>query len=196
MSTPASEVRPTKAAPLIEKVKLTDGREVEFAGKRKILKETLIDKEAGTITLRVDFRNGETRSYSINPDLFFDFAAHGATQKYGDETAGEDDLDDAILAMDDLHARLEKGEWNVARQSGGFAGTSVLLKALVEYSRREGETENDAVARVKTYLSTKTQAEKVALRNSSKLKPIVDRLESEKIAKNSKVDTDALLAQI
>ena len=56
-------------------VELTDGRKVSFAGKRKLLKETLIDEskiaydaeagmmqiENGAISVRMDFRNGQTR---------------------------------------------------------------------------------------------------------------------------------------
>ncbi|MGH9438463.1 MAG: hypothetical protein ACRD22_11355, partial [Terriglobia bacterium] len=75
------------------------------------------------------------------------------------------------------------------REAGGMAGTSVLLKAMVEFAQGR-----KTIEQVKEYLSTKTQAEKLALRNSPKLKPIVERLEAEKVAKGAKIDTDALLA--
>jgi len=176
---------PTK---IVETVKFPDGRSVDFVGKRKMLKETLIGDD-GSVAIRIDFRNGETRTFGLNPDLLLRFAGHGAEQKYGDETAGVDDIDDMVLAVDELHARLEKGEWSTKREGGGFAGTSVLLRALVEFSGRSAE-------QVKEFLSGKSQAEKLALRGSAQLKPIVDRLEAEKLSKGSKVNTDDLLASL
>ena len=41
----------------------------------------------------------------------------------------------------------------------------------------------------------KTQQEKLALRNSAKLKPIVEKLEAAKLSKTANVDTDALLRE-
>ena len=70
-----------------------------------------------------------------------------------------------------------------------MAGTSVLVRALVEHT---GKT----VEAIKAFLANKSQAEKVALRNNPKVKPIVDRIESEKAAKKSSVDTDALLDEL
>jgi hypothetical protein len=167
-------------------VHMTDGRHVEFVGKRKMLKETHI--EGNHVSVRLDFRNGETRTFPIPHDLLLRFAGHGAEQKLGDETAGVEDPDDMVLAIDDLIARLHRGEWSVKREGGsGAAGTSILLRALMEFSGRNAD-------QVKEFLSGKSQAEKMALRNSSKLKPIVERLEAEKVAKGSKVNTDELLA--
>lgn len=169
----------------VQSVTMTDGRNVEFVGKRKMLKESF--PEEGKV--RLDFRNGETRTFEIPAELKAKFATHGAEQKLGDETAGVDDVEDMILAVDDLMARLSKGEWSVKREGGGFSGTSVLVKALVEFSGR-------TVEQVKEFLAGKSQAEKLALRNSPKLKPIVERLEAEKAAKGAKVDTDQLLAAL
>jgi len=172
---------------IVETVTLSDGRKVEFAGKRKMLKETLI--EGGNVGIRIDFRNGETRTYWSPQELRDRFTGHGMEQKYGDECAGVDDVDDMVLAVDDLDGRIQRTEWTVKREGGGFGGTSVLLRALVEFSGRTAE-------QVKEFLTGKSQAEKLALRNSPKLKPIVDRLESEKAAKGAKVDTEALLADL
>lgn len=186
--TTAEAVKPTKATPEVEKVTMLDGtgRVVEFSGKRKMLKESLFpDNELPVVQL--DFRNGEVRKFQIPSELLYKFAAHGAEQKLGDETAGETDVDDMVLAVDDLIERLKKGEWSIKREGGGMSGTSVLLKALMEKS---GKT----IDQVKVFLKTKSPAEKIALRNSPQLKPIVDRLEQEKLAKVAKVDTGALLA--
>lgn len=174
--------------PQIETVKMTDGRVIDFAGKRKLLKESLVTPE-GKVQVRLDFRNGETRLFTIPDAMSAKFAAHGAEQKLGDEIAGLDDVGDCVLAVDELIDRLYNGEWGVKREANGMAGTSTLLRALVEHT---GKT----VEQIKTFLAGKTQAEKVALRNNPKIKPIVQRIEDEKAAKKTNVDTDALLGEL
>ena len=148
-------------------VTMTDGRVVGFGKKQRLLKESTIGED-GSVSVRLDFVNGETRNFAVPASLFARFAAHGAEQKLGDAIAGETDIADAVLSVDDLITRLNAGEWNIARASGGFSGTSILA-----------------------------QAEKLALRRSAKIKPIIDRLEADK-AKTSKssVDTDALLGEL
>lgn len=172
-------------------VTMTDGRTVEFGKRQKLVKSDEVS-DAGDVTIRLDFVNGETRSFSLptSSPLFSRFAAHGASQKLGDAIAGETDIDDAVLAVDELITRLTNGEWAVRREAGAMAGTSILIRALVEASGK-------SVEEIKAYLSNKTQAEKLALRRSAKIKPIVERLEAEK-ASNSKtaVDTDALLGEL
>ncbi|MDX2059959.1 MAG: hypothetical protein SFV24_19270 [Gemmatimonadales bacterium] len=177
----------TSKAREVEVVTLADGRKVEFVGKRKLIKESI--EVDGSPAVRLDFRNGETRTFVIGADLLTRFAQHGAEQKLGDETAGIDDVDDQVLAVDELIERLNRGEWSQKREGSGVAGTSVLLRALMEHSGRTKE-------QVQEFLKPKTQAEKLALRNSAKIKPIVERLEAEKASKAAKVDTDALLASL
>ena len=174
--------------PQIETVTMTDGRIVDFAGKRKLLKESLVTPE-GKVQVRLDFRNGETRLFTIPDALASKFAAHGAEQKLGDEIAGLDDVGDCVLAVDELIDRLYNGEWGVKREANGMAGTSTLLRALVEHTGKTAE-------QIKTFLAGKTQAEKVALRNNPKIKPIVQSIEDEKAAKKTNVDTDALLGEL
>jgi len=174
--------------PQIETVTMTDGRIVDFAGKRKLLKESQVTPE-GKVQVRLDFRNGETRLFTIPDSLSAKFAAHGAEQKLGDEIAGLEDVGDCVLAVDELIDRLYNGEWGVKREASGMAGTSTLLRALVEHT---GKT----VEQIKAFLAGKTQAEKVALRNNPKIKPIVQRIEDEKAAKKTNVDTDALLGEL
>lgn len=178
----------SKVETAVETVTMQDGRLVDFAGKRKLLKESLESAE-GKVQVRLDFRNGETRLFTLPDNMLAKFAAHGAEQKLGDEIAGLADVDDCVIAIDELIDRLYNGEWGVKRESNGMAGTSVLVRALVE---RTGKT----VEQIKTFLSGKTQAEKVALRNNPKVKPIVERIEAEKASKGSKVDTDALLGEL
>lgn len=181
-----TEVMKKEAA--VETVTMADGRVVEFAGKRKLLKESLQDAD-GNVQVRLDFRNGETRLFTIPSSMLAKFAAHGAEQKLGDEIAGLNDVDDCVIAVDELIDRLYNGDWSIKREASGMAGTSVLVRALVEHT---GKT----VEAIKGFLSGKSQAEKVALRNNPKIKPIVERIEAEKAAKSSKVDTDAMLGEL
>lgn len=173
----------------IETITMTDGRVVDFAGKRKLLKESSVSAE-GKVQVRLDFRNGETRLFTIPDNMLNKFAAHGAEQKLGDEIAGLDAVEDCVLAVDELINRLYDGDWSVKRESNGMAGTSVLIRALVEHT---GKT----VEQIKQFLSGKTHADKVALRNNPKIKPVVERIEAEKAAKGAgKVDTDAMLGEL
>lgn len=189
MSEAETEVTEKKKTEVTQ-VQLTDGRTVEFAGKRKMLKNTLID--GNQVVLRVDFRNGETRTYNIPQDMNLQFAGHGAEQKYGDEAAGLEDIDDIILAMDELDVRIQKGEWSVRREGTGLAGASVLLQALIQHSVNQGKPKTKE--EVKAFLGTKSMAEKQALRQSKQLKPIIDEIEAKKAKPN--VDTDALLSEL
>ena len=178
----------TKTETQVETVTMTDGRVVDFAGKRKLLKESSVNAD-GKVQVRLDFRNGETRLFTLPDNLLAKFAAHGAEQKLGDEIAGLNDVEDCVLAVDELIDRLYNGEWSVKREANGMAGTSVLVRALVEHT---GKT----VDAIKTFLAGKSQAEKVALRNNPKIKPIVERIEAEKASKKANVDTDAMLGEL
>lgn len=184
----------TKQETQIETVKMDDGRVVDFPGKRQILKSSVIDEQAGTVAVRLDFRNGETRLFTLPSALLLQFAAHGAEQKLGDEVAGlkdpatgqEASVEDKVLTIDDLIDRLNKGEWNVRREGSGMAGASVLIRALVELRGK-------SVEEVKAFLSGKTHAEKLALREVPQVKTIIQRLEAEKASKRPQIDAEALL---
>ena len=178
----------TKTETQVETVTMTDGRVVDFAGKRKLLKESSVNAD-GKVQVRLDFRNGETRLFTLPDNLMAKFAAHGAEQKLGDEIAGLNDVEDCVLAVDELIDRLYNGEWSVKREANGMAGTSVLVRALVEYTGKSVEA-------IKQFLAGKSQAEKDALRNNPKIKPIVERIEAEKASKKANVDTDAMLGEL
>lgn len=189
-----------------EVVKMSDGREVTFAGTwekgQKIQKDAIVNGKSWSeltpeekakahvshAAIRVDFRNGTTRTYPLNPALALQYAVHGALQKYGDELAGEDapDLDDWAATTDRLHERLTAGDWSKARVGGGMAGTSVLVQALSKFT---GRTEDE----VKAYIKDWTPQQKQALRQDPEIKPYVDEIEKERAAKASaNVDTGAL----
>jgi hypothetical protein len=176
-------------SPKVEAIPMEDGSIVNFTGKRKLVKEAVVT-EQGTIKLRLCFRNGIVREeiFTADSETYAKAAAHGYLQKFGDECAGVDDLDDMVQAIDELFVRVNKGEWTSKREGGGGnSGASILARALAEVSGK-------SAADIKVYLSEKTPAQKIALRNNPKVKVVVDRLEAEKQAKKGNaIDSNALL---
>jgi hypothetical protein len=173
-------------------VTMDDGRIVEFPGERRLMKESTVSPDGFTVTTRFDFVHGESRTFTIeaNAALFAKFAAHGIEQKIGDEVAGLKDPEDMVLAVDEIMDRLNGGAWSATREASGMAGTSTLAKALIESSGKTPQA-------VKDFLKGKTNAEKLALRNNPKIKPIIEKLEANKKRKpKSAVDTDALLGEL
>lgn len=174
-----------------ETVTMDDGMEVKFPGKRRLLKSSTQEAD-GTVVTRFDFRNGEVRFHRVemNHDLVAKFVAHGVEQKVGDEVAGLEDVEDMILAVDEIIERLSGGEWTAKRESSGLAGTSVLARALIQST---GKT----AAVIKEFLKGKSNAEKLALRSNPKIAPIVAELEANKKKKaKAEVDTEALLGEL
>ena len=186
----AEQVTKPKPETKITTVTMTDGRVVEFVGKRKLLKESFVD-EHGKISVRLDFVNGETRVFHLPHSLLTKFAAHGAEQKLGDEVVREETVEDMVQALDELMVRLTKGEWNAKREGGSGAGGSILARALVELTEKTPQQISEFLAG----LDAKT---KLALRKDAALAPIVAKLEAEKAAKQAEkapeVDTGSLLA--
>lgn len=178
----------TKAATEYTSVTMDDGRVVEFPGKRKMQRDSeIVD---GRVYVRFDFRNGETRRYELPQAMLLQFAAHGGIQRYGDATAGLENIDDAVLAVDSLAEQFEKGQWAAQREASSFAGASILQRALVEVS---GKTP----AEIKAFLEQRTPAEKAALRLNPRLADTIKRLEAERAtARGSNVDSEALLATL
>lgn len=208
------EVTSKKVKAEVTKVKMGDGREVDFVGKRRMNKETLIDEskiavdgntvtlEQGAVSVRLDFRNGETRTWVVPVSLIAKTTGHGGEQKLGDETAGDESVEDMVINVDDLLGRLNIGEWTRPREAGGFSGSSIVIKAICEATGKDVET-------VKAFLQKKLDAaaakgEKLSRKDlydsfrnpNSKTGQIIERLEREERAKATKVDADAALAEI
>lgn len=182
-----------KAKAEVTIVSMSDGRSVPFTGKRKLVKEVL---ENG---VRFDFRNGETRTFTLNEALLTRLALHGAAQKIGDEAAGVEEVEDMVVAIDDIIARLSRGEWGATRAAAGnsFSGASVVIRAICEATGK-------GVEEVKAFLQRKLDADAnltraalyASFRNpASKTGQIIARLESEKKSKTA-VDADALLGEL
>ena len=171
-------------------VNMDDDRVVEFGAKAKLKKEIIIDD--GVIKIRLDFRNGETRLFTVPPVLVNQFAAHGASQKLGDAIAGIDKIEDAILSVDTLMDAFNAGKWSTGREASGtsVAGSSVLARALIEVSGK-------SAADVRAMLAGLDAKQKAALKLSDKLRPVAARIEAEDAAKKAEksgVDTAGLLA--
>lgn len=211
-----------KAKTEVQQVQMIDGRVVGFAGKRKVNKETLIDEskitvegdvaqlEAGAVSIRMDFRNGETRLINVPLSLLARFAGHGAEQKFGDELAAPADKplseDDMVLAIDDLNAQIQAGNWGKGRATGGgsVSGASIVIQAIMEATGKD-------LATVKTYIQGKLDAEakkpegerlsRKAIYDAfrapgTRTGVIVKRLEEEKLAKTAKFNADDELGSI
>jgi hypothetical protein len=192
---------PKKVEPVVTIVTMTDGRKVSFVGKRKMLKEVIIAD--GKVSVRFDLVNGETRTFHVPPNMLLQMAGHGASQKIGDEAAGESDVDDIVVAIDDIISRLNKGEWTATRTAGdGFSGASVVIRAI-------GEVTGKSAEEVKAFLQKKLDDAKArgealtrrdlyaSFRNpSSKTGQIIKKLEEEKASKSAKFNSDDLLKEL
>jgi hypothetical protein len=190
---------PTEVTP----VEMTDGRIVNFAGKRRLNKEVIV--ESGNAAVRFDFRNGETRTFPVSGSgLLIELACHGASQKIGDETAGLDDLDDMVVAVDDMITRLSAGEWTAPRAASGdsFAGASVVIRAICEATGKGVQEVKDFLQRkLDTAAAAGQKLSRRALYDSfrnptSRTGQIIERLEREKKSKASAVDANELLGEL
>jgi len=197
-------------------VLMTDGRTVNFAGKRKVNKETVLDESkivvdgdvmqlsAGAVSIRMDFRNGDTRLIPLPLTLLAKFAGHGGEQKFGDELASPADKplseEDMVIAIDDLNAEIQQGKWGKGRASGGggVSGASIVVQAIVEATGKSFEV-------VKAFLQKKLDTTEGLTRKAlydsfrvagTKTGIIIKRIEDEKLAKTAKVDADAELDNI
>lgn len=196
-----SEAQAAKKEREVQVVTMSDGRAVEFAGKRRMLKDAVITGDK--VGVRFDFRNGVTETFYVPEHLLAKAAAHGYAQKLGDSVAGMKNEDGSPASEEDMYMEVESlagrlgapgSDWNQVSEGGGFGGASVLMKALIEWSGQTPE-------QVKTFLGTKSAAEKMALRDAAgrpgktglSIKQIVERLESEKKSKAAAIDTEALL---
>lgn len=205
MSETTNEVaaKPAKATPVQTKVQMEDGREVVFVGKRRMLKESTVSEDGTVVTSRFDFVNGATRSFSIDltDPLAPKFIGHGIEQKVGDETAGDESVEDMVLHVDNILERLNRGEWGAERGSGdGFSGASTVIRAICEVTNKD-------VAWVKDWLEKKLAAGKETgltrqklyagfRAPDSKTAPVIARIEAERASKASGINANDALDEI
>lgn len=182
-------------------VTLTTGEIVEFTERQRTVKSSTL--ENGRARVRFAFRNGEVREFSFDKHtaLLMRLAIHGALQKIGDETAGVEDLDDQVAAVDAVIARLERGDWGAERQAGNsFAGAGIVVRAIAEAKGVDVAAAKDFIERTLARFEAEgkpitRQALYASFRKpGSKTAPIIARLEAERDAKLAEKGTGGLSA--
>lgn len=202
--TQVNETKATKAATVYTDVTMTDGRVVKFPGNRKTDKTITVSDDS--VSVRFDFFNGETRTISsteLSSALMLQALGHGIAQKAGDEYSGVKELDDMVLAVDEIFGRLRAGDWAAAREAGdSTSGASIVIKAIMEVTGKSVEF-------VKEFLQKKLDAAKAKGEKLSRQElyngfrsantptgVVIKRLEEEKLAKSTKVNAADMLAEI
>lgn len=189
-----------------EAVKMADGREVQFAGKRKLDKTVSVDTEKNEVSVRFDLRNGQT--ITISSDDLNDMTkllalGHGLSQKCGDEVAGVQKVEDMYLGIEEMIGRLKEGEWRAAATAGdSFSGASIVIKAIAEVTGKTADW-------IKGFLTKKLEAAKAkgekltradlyaSFRDpNSDTGKVIQRLEQEERSKETKVKASDLLGEI
>lgn len=170
---------------VVQNVEMEDGKVVQFPGKRKLQIESKVDAN-GVLQVRCDFLNGRVLQTSVSGDMLIKFLEFGASQKFRDVIAGEDDVDSCVLDVEEFMGLLAKGQWTTERQRG-TGSSAPLHKAVMEVTGKSAEE-------VKVWLNSLTQKQKLDLRKDEKIKPIIDRIEAAKKSKQPASDTASLLA--
>lgn len=164
-------------------VQMEDGSVVEFTEKMKVKKQSFIDSNSGDLVTKFVFRNGAVRTHVTAADdaMVARLALHGADQKFGDEFAGLDDVEDCIQAFEEMSARIARGEWSEKRSSDGLAGTSLLARALVAVT---GKT----IEEVKTRLGALDAKTKAAMAKQPKIAQAIAEIKAARDAKKPAKD--------
>ena len=122
---------------------------------------------------------------------------HGLKQKIADAAAMERNPDtgasatpdDKYRAMVAVRDRLIAGEWNKRAGGDGDVRGGYLLRALVQLSGR-------SVDDMRAFLAGKSKSECHALRESAKVKPLIDAMKAAEARDGAEHDADAMLADI
>jgi hypothetical protein len=135
----------------------------------------------------------------LDPGIIEQATLHGLKQKLVDAAAISRDPDtgrsataqdkyDAVKKVYDRITRADSPEWNEPREGGGNVG-GLLLSALCRLQPSKDK------ATLKTWLDSKSDAEKAALRKNPKISAIIADIQAER-AKADGIDTDELLGEI
>jgi len=189
-----------------ETVKMSDGREVQFAGKRKLDKTVTVDTDKNEVSVRFDLRNGQT--ISISSDDLNDMTkllsmGHGLSQKCGDEVAGVTKVEDMYLGIEEMIGRLKEGEWRAAAAAGdSFSGASIVIKAIAEVTGKTSDwikgflTKKLETAKAKGEKLTRADLYASFRDPNSDTGKVIQRLEQEERSKETKVKASDLLGEI
>jgi hypothetical protein len=196
----------------VYKRQMEDGSTASFAGARKVNKFYEVNLETGTVQAIFEFRNGRKLSITsdaLTKETVLTAVGHGLVQKIGDEWAGVQDVDDMVLEGEKIIKRLTGEGWSAApsEKSDSMAGASVVIRAIIEDAASRGVVKT--VEQIKAYLDGKIEAarakgEKLSRQElyatfrhpSSRIAPIIKRLEEEKTSKTPKVSSEELLADL
>lgn len=170
------------------KISAEDGQSYEFGEKAKVKKQSYVTDD-GVIVTKFVFRNGAVRTHMTQPGdkMIARLAAHGADQKFGDEFAGVDDVEDCVLAFESMSSRLSKGDWSERKAGEGVSGTSLLARALAELKGRP-------LDEVKAKLKDADPKVKAAAARQPDVAAIINRLKAERDAKKGVTPADAAQA--
>lgn len=206
MNQATQDSKPSKTPTEYITVEMEDGRKVDFPKSRKTDKTILTDDKGMATGVRFDFVNGRTLSLAfseLSPEVLTYAAGHGISQKGGDSYASVKEVDDMVISVEEIFARLRAGEWAAQREAGdSTAGASIVIRALVEATGKSVEF-------VKAFLQrkldeAKARGEKLSRQDlyasfrspTSKTGAIIKRLEEEKVAKATKVSAADLEAEM
>ena len=151
-------------------------------------------------TLVLHFASGkvlELNANTLSPEIRRMALLHGLKQKLVDaaaisrnpETGRPASIEDKYQAVKAVYDRLLAGQWNAIREGGGATG-GLLFQALCRmYEGRKTPDE------IRAFLSTKTDAEKVALRKNPRVAAVIEELRVEQ-GKVADIDTDELLDEL
>lgn len=119
---------------------------------------------------------------TLSGDMQISLMVHGLKQKVADgaamsrnpETGRPASDSDKIDRMNAIIDRLIAGQWRATGEGGATATGGYLLRALCElYPTR-------SVEQLREFVAGKSETEKIKLRASSKIAPIIERLKAEK----------------
>lgn len=149
----------------------------------------------GEKVLHLEFLNGSYLNIApsqLTPEIREMALLHGLKQKLVDAAAMSRNpttgrsatIEDKFEAMSIVHKRLLAGAWNAPREGSGATG-GMLFQALCRLYEGRKTPEQ-----LQTYLSGLSEAQKNALRASSRIAPILEQLRAEA---GRGIDSDALL---
>lgn len=180
------------------KVKMTDGREIDFPSKRTMQREVLTN--GSTVKVRFDYINGETRTFDVPEQHMLYSAGFGFGHKLGGSLAGTKEnpltVEDTIEQVDNLYARLSTtNDWNTTALGGDATGGHIVVQALMEATGKsktetreyiDGILAKDAARVAGTEEKPLSrQALYKAFRANQRLIPIIRKLEDAQSAKRA-----------
>lgn len=166
-------------------------------------KPAAVETSINGSTLALTFANGALLELSLsqlNDNIILAATLHGLKQKLCDAAAISRDpvtgktatIETKYEAVKEVFDRITSpdGTWNKIREGGNNSG-GLLLTALVRmYAGRK--TREDLIE----FLSSKTDAEKAALRKNPKIAAIIDEIKAERATDDEGVDSDAILDEL